>query len=459
MSDTELLNAINTKEQQNNERFKELSKKFQYFEKELKRTGVTLQLLWDEYSETQPDGYKYSQFCHHYTHWHKNQKISMRQEHKAGAKMFVDYAGKKMQIFDTVLGKMRDCELFLSILGASQYAYIEASDSQKKHDWINVNQNALRFYGGSTAAIVPDCLKSAVTKSDKYEPEINQTYSDFAEHYQTVILPARALHPQDKSLVENLVNNAYTQILAPLRNQTFYSIEELNEALWKQLDTFNKKNFKNREYSRFQLFEDIEKSQLKALPAENYEIKEFCICKVQYNHHIYLKEDKHYYSAPYQLTGKKVHVIYTSRDVEIYFNNKRMASFLRNRRPYQYTTKDEHRPTNHKYVAQWNSERFIKWGRSISPEVEQVLTHILDSRPHPEQAYKSCMGVLGLHKKHLHDDYIKACSKALETNNISYMFIKNILVTKAFNIADEQELPFSPQLPGHDNIRGKQEYK
>ena len=457
MSDSDLLNVINAKKESENQRFQELSKLFPYFEKELKRTGVTLQLLWKEYTPTHIDYYGYSQFCHHYYHWRKETKVSMRMEHKAGDKMFVDFTGKKLHVTDPKTGEIQEYEVFVSVLGSSQLSYIEAVASQTKADWIAVNQSALRFYGGVPAAIVPDCLKSAVIKANKYEPKINETYNDFAKHYQTVILPARALHPQDKSLAENFVRNAYSHIYAPLRNQTFFSVEELNTALWEQLDIFNRKNFQGKDHSRQQLFDEIEKPELKPLPTNNYELKTFSKCKVQYNHHIYLKEDKHYYSVPFRLTGKHVMVIYSSRTVDVYFNHEHVATHQRNLHQHGYSTKAEHRPQNHQYVSEWNAQRFIKWGQNISDEAGQVITKIIDSREHPEQAYKTCMGLLNLAKKHNRDDYIKACKKALTLNCLSYKFIKNILETKAFNMTDEQELELF-KLPEHENIRGKEMY-
>lgn len=457
LSDTELIQGINSKKETENQRYKELQSLFPYFEKELKRTGVTLLLLWKEYKETQIDCYGYSQFCHHYYHWRKEKKVSMHIEHKAGDKLYVDFAGKKLSITNPDTGQLLEYEVFVSVLGSSQLAYIEAVPSQTKADWVSVNQNALRFYKGVPAAIVPDCLKSAVNKANKYEPEINQTYNDFANHYNTVILPARALHPKDKSLAENFVRNAYNHIYAPLRNQVFFSVEELNQALWEQLDAFNQANFQGRDYSRHQLFDEIEKHHLKPLPPESYELKTFNQCRVQYNHHIYLKQDKHYYSVPFPLTGKKVLVSYTSRNVEIYFSNKRVATHLRNRRAYGYSTQNEHRPQNHQYISEWTPGRFIRWGRSIAPEVEQVVSKMLDGRPHPEQAYKSCMGLLNLAKKHPKEDYIKACKKALQLNCIKYKFIKNTLDTKTFNLNNQEELELF-RLPEHENIRGKEMY-
>jgi len=457
MSDTELLTILNLKRESENLRYNKLLQFFPQYEKELKRTGVTLQLLWEEYCQAHSDGYGYSQFCHHYYLWRKVRKVSMHVEHKAGDKMYVDFTGEKLSYVDPLTGEIIPCEVFVSVLGSSQLSYIEATASQTKADWIAVNQSTLRFYGGVTAAIVPDCLKSAVTKADYYEPVINETYADFAEHYGTVIIPARALHPQDKALAENFVRNAYTQIFARLRNQIFFSLEELNEALWEQLDAYNRKNFQSRDYSRQQLFEEIEKQYLRPLPLHSYEMKTFCENTVQFNHHIYLKEDRHYYSVPHELTGKKVKVTYTNRFVEIYFNNLRVASHHRDRDLYGYTTKPEHRPPSHRYVSEWTPERFIKWGKKIAPEVEQLITLILESRPHPEQAYKSCMGLLGLEKDHELDHIIKACRKALQVNCITYRFVKNTLTTKAFNLPPEEELTLF-KLPDHENIRGKEKY-
>jgi transposase len=457
MSDSELLNCINLKKQDENPRYSELSEKFEYFEKELKRDGVTLQLLWIEYKTDRSDYYGYSQFCHHFYKWRKEHKVSMHMEHKAGDKLFVDFTGKKLAVTNPDTGEMKEHEVFVSVLGASQLSYIEAVASQQKADWIAVNQNALHFYGGVPAAIVPDCLKSAVIKSDNYEPEINRSYKDFAEHYGTVILPARALHPQDKSLAENFVRNAYRQIYAPLRNRTFFSLAELNQALWEQLDVYNSRNFQGRDHSRQQLFNQIEKEQLNPLVNNLYELKTFNQCRVQYNHHIYLKEDKHYYSVPFQYTGKQVMVNYTSGLVEIYFNNLRIALHKRNRQQYGYTTENTHRPKPHQFQAKWTPERFISWARSIDPKVELLITNIFDSRPHPEQAYKTCMGLLNLHKKCDKHDYIKACNKALLLNCLTFKFVKNTVESKTFNLDAEQELELF-KLPDHGNIRGREYY-
>lgn len=457
LSDTDLLQILNNKKETENNRYQVILEQFSYIEKELKRTGVTLQLLWQEYKTTHPDGYAYSQFCHHYSKWKEDQKVSMTMEHKAGDKLFVDFTGKKLSFIDPKTGEQTECEVFVAVLGASGQSYVEATLSQKQADWITVNQNALRFYGGVPTAIVPDCLKSAVIKADKYEPEINRTYNDFADHYNTIILPARALHPKDKSLAENFVRNAYTHIFAPLRNQTFYSLEELNIAIKEKLNTYNNKNFQGKDHSRQNLFDQIEKQQLKPLPLDAYEIRTFNILKVHYNYHIYLSEHKHYYSVPYRYVGKRVTVVYNNRTVEIFYNNIRIASHKKGIYAYKHTTTADHMPQNHRQTSEWTSERFTNWAGKISEATKELITRILDSRKHPEQAYKSCMGILQLAKKYDKEDFIEACKKALALNCLQYKFIKNTLENKTFNLNTEEELSILP-IPIHDNIRGKEYY-
>jgi len=457
LDDHELLQAINIHKESTNERYQDLSAQFTYFEKELTRKGVTLQLLWKEYKEARASYYEYSQFCHHFYRWRKEQNVSMHIEHKAGDKMYVDYAGSKLPITNPDTGEVTELEVFVAVLGSSQFAYIEAVPSQKTADWVAVNENALRFYKGVPAAIVPDCLKSAVIRADKYEPEINQSYNDFAAHYNTVILPARALHPKDKSLAENFVRLAYRQIYAPIRNQVFFSIEELNTALWDGLDKFNRKHFQGKDYSRLTLYSEVEQQHLKPLPSNYYELKSFSQVKVQYNHHVYLKEDAHYYSVPFQYTGKQVHLHYTAKEVEVYFNNQRVAIHKRSLKKYGYTTSNEHRPKNHQFMTDWTPKRFLSWARKISPQTHELIEKILDSREHPEQAYRSCMGILQLSNKYPKADFIKSCRKALQLNYLQYKFIKNTLKNKTFNLSEQEELQLFT-IPENDNNRGKEAF-
>jgi len=319
-------------------KYRELEENFCYFAKELKRRGVTLKLLWEEYIEKNPDGYSYAQTAWHYRVWRQASKATMHMEHKAGDKTFVDFAGEKFKIVDRKTGEIKEVEIFISILGASQLAYVEATESQKKEDWIRANENAFQKFGGVTAAIVPDSLKSAVKKPCKYEPDINPEYENFARHYGTVILPARSGKPRDKSLAEGLVKIAYQRILAPLRNETFHCISDLNEGIFSLTDRHNRIPFQRLKISRYELFLETEKDKLIPLPKERYEFKRFAFPTVQPSYHVYLSEDIHYYSVPFRLIGKKVKIIYSATSVEIYHNNRRIASYKRDRRQGGYLT-------------------------------------------------------------------------------------------------------------------------
>jgi hypothetical protein len=298
----------------------------------------------------------------------------------------------------------------------------------------------LRFFEGVPRCIVPDCLKSAVVKADRYEPQINATYKDFGDHYNTVILPARALHPKDKSLAENFVKTAYTRIFAPLRNVPFFLLEECNQAMWEELDKHNRKPFQGKDYSREHLFDTIEKEELQPLPVSFYDLRSFAIVKVQYNHHIYLREDQHYYSVPFQLTGKKVQISYNSRVVEVSYNNIRVAIHQRNPHRYGYTIDGAHRPSQHKFVAEWDADRFIRWAAKVSPETESFIKSLIERKAHPEQAFSACMGILSESKKHAPEDFDKACKKALVMNVYTCKFIRNTLKNKTFNLNAEEEI-------------------
>ena len=457
LSDTELVGLLTLKKVVQNPRYQQLSNQFESFEKELKRTGVTLYLLWEEYLGKTSEGYGYSQFCFHFDQWQKSQKVSMHVDHKAGDKLYVDFTGTKHSIIDINTGEITELEVFVAVLGCSQYAYIEAVPSQTKADWVQVNENALRFFGGVPRAIVPDCLKSAVIKADKYEPVINETFNDFGRHYGTTILPARSLHPKDKSLAENFVRIAYTRIFAPLRNEVFHTLIDLNEAFREQLNLHNQMKFKSRGYSRSHLFEEVERAALRPLPVAFYDLKEYYACRVQYNYYAYLKPDLHYYSVPVQYTGKKVLVSYSNRLVEIYHDNLRIAMHPRDRRPYEYTVDPAHRPANHQIVADWTTERFIRWGEKIGPEAAQLVEKVFESKAHPEQGFRSCMGILGLAKKYANEDFLKACKKGMLVGCISYPFIKNTLKNKTFNLEADEELKLIEPII-HDFLRGKEGY-
>jgi transposase len=457
MSDMEVIELFDKSNKSSNPLYEELSKDFEYIGKELKRTGVTLYLLWEEYRQQKDEGFSYSRFCHHYRMWESRQNPDMHMDHKAGDITYMDFTGKKMHIVDRATGEVREAEGFVSILGASQLTYVEFTISQSLEDWIWVNENAFIYYGGATRGVTPDNLKSAVTKACNYEPLINETYNDLARHYGTVILPTRPGKPKDKPLVENAINLVYQRIFAPLRNMTFFSLRELNEAAWELLEKHNNTPFQKRDITRRQLFEEIENSELRPLPIDRYELKRYQVSRVEFNYHIYLKEDKHYYSVPYQYTGKKVKTIYTGRVVEIYKDNVRIAIHQRDRKAYGYTTIKQHMPSDHQFVDGWRPDKFISWAEKMGGSVKEFIQLMLDQREHPQQAFKACMGVLYLGKKYDENDIQLVCKKAIEFNSISYRFIANSLKNKTYKI--EEEDPEDFKLPFHENIRGKDNYK
>jgi transposase len=455
MDDDALLQVVERSKEPTSQRYQLLRQQFAHFLKELKRPGVTLQRLWEEYKAIYPDGYGYSQFCYHFQVWRSTSELTMHITHKAGDKMFADFTGKKPHIVDKQTGEIQEVEALVTILGASQRTYVEAVASQQKHDWIRANENAFHYYGGVPLAVVPDCLKSAVHRADRYEPDINPEYADFARHYQTTILPARPHHPKDKALVENAVRIVYAWIFAPLRDRIFYSLEELNHAIREQLEIYNNKPMQKFNASRNELFDRIEKDALRPLPAEKYLIRHFRRLKAQFNYHIYLNDDRHHYSVPYRYRGHRVLVVYTDSTVEIFYKNRRIAFHKRDRTPNGYTTVKEHMPSAHRVYSDWNPNRLIRWARTLGEHVETVVSHILAHRPHPEQAYKVCLGILNLSKKHDNHRLNKACEKAIWFHRYSYKGIKNILEKRL----EEYQLDTFGPLPEHSNIRGNHYYK
>lgn len=457
-SDAELEELFsNSKTQELTPRLKTLYEFFPYMERELKKTGVTQQLMWEEYIKRYPDGYKSSQFSEHYLRWSKKVNPVMHMNHKAGDKLFVDYAGKTLELIDKETGEVKEIQFFVAILGASQYTYAEASLSQKKEDFIASIENTFHYFRGVPAAIVPDNLKSAVIKSNRYEPTLNETFLDFAEHYGTTILPARAYKPRDKSLVEGAVKILYQRIYPALRKTTFYSLTELNHAIWKELENHNNKKLTGRPYSRLQLFKDVEEEKLSQLPIERYEIKQLAFATVMQNGHVCLSPDKHYYSVPYQYIRKKVKIMYSSNKVGIYHKYNRIALHQRDYRLYNYTTIKEHLASTHKFISEWTPQRFITWAASIDDDVKVFITNLLEKRQHPEQAYKSCMGVLSFAKKVGDQRLVNACRRALDYNIYNYKIIQKILENKLDLLKDDDEQN-QKELPKHQNIRGMDYY-
>jgi transposase len=441
-----------------NEKLQTLFSLFPGIDKELKKKGVTRQMLWQHYRQGNPNGLGLSQFKQYYAQWKAQVNPTMHMEHKAGDKMYIDFAGEKLHYTDPQNGQPQPVEVFVGILGASQLTYVEGVMTQQKEDLIAVCENTLHYYQGVPAAIVPDNLKSAVTQSSKYEPTLNETFADFASHYGTTVLPARAFRPRDKALVENAVRLIYSRIYVKVRAGRYYSLVELNAAIREALEAHNNALLSGRNYSRRQLFDEIERAALMPLPALRYELKKQLFATVAKNGHAALGPDKHYYSVPYRFIGKKVKLLYSRHTVEIYYNYERIALHRRSKSPYQYTTEKEHLASTHRFVSEWTPDHFAEWAGSIHEDVRLYVLKVLDRKQHPEQAYKSCMGILGFAKKVGHERLIKACQRALGYGAYNYKTIQKILDLQL----DQKDAPDETDqlsMPQHDNIRGGQYYQ
>lgn len=462
MADSELVQRLEPQPRlETSAKYREFTHYFPYFVKELKRKGVTLHLLWEEYRQKHSEGYQYSQFCCHFQRWRNASEVSMHIEHKAGDKMFVDYAGEKLAITDRKSGVQRPVEVFVAILGASELTYVEATPSQEKREWIRSNERAFWWFNGVTAALVPDNLASAVSHANYYEPGINPSFDDFAAHYGTVIIPTRVREARDKALVENAVRLVYQRIYAPLRDRVFYSLEELNEAIRELLKVHNDKHFQRLDLSRRELFEQVEKAALRPLPKERYPMKDTKWLTVGFNYHVELREDRHYYSVPYYLRHRghktKVKMVYDERIVAIYYDNIRVAQHRRDCTPNGYSTLPEHMPPNHRFYAEWSPQRFRTWAKSIGEEALQVIEEVLQSRKHPEQAFRVCLGILSLAKKYGAQRLNKACGKALHFGTCSYRRIESML---KLGMEEDQQpaLEVVGTIATHENIRGSRYY-
>jgi len=440
----------------NTARYSVLSGYFKYFNKELKIPGCTRESLWQEYLCKHPDGYGSTQFNEHFSRWRDKIKASGKLIHKVGDKMYVDYTGKKLQIVDKQTGEFIDVEVFVGILPASQYTYVEASKSQNKEHFIASVNNCLAYFGGSPKAIVTDNLKSAVSKSSKYEPVLNKSLRFLAVHYKTCINPTRAFSPQDKSLVEGAIKLVYQRIFYPLSKMTFFSIGSLNKAIQEKLTEYNNYIMKQLETSRTRQFLDIEKPYLTALPSQSFELKEYKKAKVQKMGFVYLYEDKNYYSVPYRYIGMTVEVQYNSQEIEIYYKFERIASHKRNYRKGAYTKKDEHLSSSHKFYQDWSPDFFLSWAIKLGPNVEAYVGKLLQQASYPEIAYKQCLGVINLKSAHSVQRLDNACKMALDQPRFGYHIIKNILTNK-MDLADQTAITES-HIKKHNNIRGAEFY-
>ena len=420
--------------------------------RELKHKGVTQELLWLEYKAQHPDdGYQYSQFCALYRAWRTELDVVMRQEHIAGEKLFVDYAGLKMELVDPKTGEVRKVPIFVAALGASNYTYAEAQEAEDLRSWIAGHIRAFEFYGGVTTVTVPDNLKVGVTKACFYEPDINPTYLELAKHYDTVILPTRVRKPRDKAKVENAVLQVERWVIAPLRKQTFFSLDEINDAIQQRLEWLNNRPLSRLEGTRRSLFEEMDRPALKPLPRRRFETPEWKP-DVGVNIDYHIEFDRHYYSVPYQLTGKRVDVRATATIVECLYKGKRVASHVRSYRKGGFTTDPAHRPKSHQRMK-WPPSRLVRMASVIGPNTEAMVKEVLERKKHPEQGYRACMGVLRLGKRFGRDRLEAACARAITIQAYTYRSIESILKTGLD--AQPLEQPQQTELAlDHENIRG-----
>lgn len=412
--------------------------------------NVTMMLLWQEYKETNPDGYQYSRFSELFRKWEKTLDLPMRQEHRYGEKMFVDYCGQSLPIINPSTGEVRDGQVFVAVMGASNYTYCEVTMTQSLPDWIDANARAIDFLGAVPHCIVPDNLKSAVTKSCRYEPKINLSYLKFAEHYDTAIVPARKRKPKDKAKVEVGVQIVQRFILASLRKQTFFSLAEANAAIRLRLEQLNNRPFRKLPGCRRSRFEELDLPAMKLLPEQPYHFTQWKIAKVNIDYHVDV--EGHFYSVPYRLARKEVDVFYSSSTVEITYKHVRVAMHQRSMLKGKHSTIPEHMPPAHKKYAGMNPQYFISWAGQSGPSTTAVIESILARRAFPEHGFRTCLGILNLGKKFGPDRLEAACDRALLINGRSYTSIKAILE----NELDKRPLHKQSELPTvtHDNIRG-----
>jgi transposase len=426
--------------------------------RELHRTGVTLQLLHLEYLEQHSDGYGYTQFCRYYKRWLSKQQRSMRQIHRAGAKLFVDYSGKKPHIVDPKTGEVQEVELFVAALGASSCSFAEATRTQQLADFLASHVRAFEYFGGVTEAVVPDQLKTAVTRACRYEPGIQRDYGRLAEHYDTVVLPARPGKPRDKAKVEAAVLVVQRWILARLRNETFFSLGALNRRIAELLEELNQKPMRVYGASRRELFEQLDQPALKPLPQDRFHHGQWKDAKVNIDYHVEI--EKHYYSVPHALVHEQVEVCFTATTVEIFHDGRRLASHVRSQARGRHTTQAKHMPKSHQQHLEWTPSRLISWGASIGPDTGKLVAAILDERRHPEQGYRSCLGILRLGKRYGEDRLEAACARALVAGARSYRHLETMLRKGLDRMPLPTPRPRSAKStsPVHSNVRGGRYY-
>jgi transposase len=461
MSDVDLegmfLQMGNRSRLEENPKYLQALEFFPKMEKDLKRVGMTKEQQWEIYREKYPDGYQKSQFNHYYMMWRRSRYPNAIIEHKAGDKMYVDYTGEKLQIIDPDTGEIIKLEVFVAILGASQLIYAEASRTQNTRDFILSNVNALEYFGGSPNAVVTDNLKAAVIKSNKFEPTINEAFKDFAGHYTMSVLPAAPYRPTYKSLVEGAVRIIYREIYVEINKQVFSSLDSINAAIKPLLEKLNSRLFSKRDYSRRELFEEIEAVALNQLPKKRYDFKDRSYATVLKNNHVRLATDQHYYSVPYQFIGKKVVLYYSENTVEVYYRYERIAIHQRDRVPHRYTTQQEHLLAKNRNVNNWDIDKYLEEAKQVGEDCYDYLQQIVKRRSHSEAAFKSCRGIMSLKKGFSTDRLNMACRRAASYQDYSYRTVEAILV-KGLDRVDPEDDKLRIIIPKHNNVRGKEYY-
>jgi transposase len=416
---------------------------------------LTLQLLWEEYRETQPDGYGYSRFCELYQRWNRNRDVVLRQDHKAGEKTFVDWAGDTVPIYDRDSGESLPASIFVAVLGASTYTFARAAPCQNLANWIECHVRAFEFFQGTTQLLVPDNPRTGVTRACRYEPDLNRTYHEMAQHYGIAVLPARPRKPRDKAKVENAVGIVERWILAALRHRRFFAIADLNEAVEELLQRLNNRPFRKRDGTRNSLYCQIDRPALQPLPSEPYRMAEWKTVRANIDYHVEI--DRHYYSVPYQLAGQQLEARFTATTVELFHQGQRIACHVRSSVAYRHTTVHEHMPKSHQAHLQWTPSRLIHWGESIGTATAEVMRTILENKPHPEMGYRACLGILRLAKTYSDQRLEAASQRALQLQACSYSSLRSIL-KRSLDKQTTLDLDSGKSGPQHENVRGARYY-
>jgi len=430
---------------------------FAHVHREMKRRGVTLELLWLEYKQDRGErAYSYSRYCELYSQWRGTLDVVMRQSHRAGEKLFVDWAGMTLPITNPNTGEITDASVFVAALGASSFTYAEVFPDQTSRSWILAHIRAFEFLGGVSEVLVPDNLKTGVTKADFFEPSLHQAYLELANYYGTTILPARVAKPRDKSKVENAVQQVERWVLAPLRNHTFFSVAEANAAVAERLAWLNDRPLSRMDGTRRSLFQELDRPALRPLPAKRMEACEWKVgAGVGIDYHI--EFDKHFYSVPYQLVQKRVDVRATLMTVEVLHKGVRVASHRRSTRRGAYTTDPAHRPKAHQRYLEWSPERIMRWAETVGEQTCALVEHVMRTKPHPEQGFRSCLGVISLARRYGNERVEAACHRARRIGAPSYTSVKSILAAGL----DSRPLPEPEQVSlglEHENVRGPDYY-